>query len=241
MEIAITEEQIRYIGDANVSKIYGWNLFVPGIRIGAHDFKRFNKQYAYVALPQEQIWVFLRTAIFLEVVGRPNKRPQFVIVHDVGKEGPHTWDVPKGQVEYKEFIDIKHKYRTPQTALHGLLKEGIRRELEEEAKISIDDVEDLKELTGLVVAGKHKDLPKNFHYQYHIFEGKVNYKLFDKAKKQLDRLRKNPVLTINMPKDIIEKDNILLWSPSDGLGKIINGDPEKLMRLYMAYKYNISL
>jgi hypothetical protein len=44
-----------------------------------------------------------------------------------------------------------------------------------------------------------------------------------------------------MPKDIIEKDNIILWSPSMGLGKIIEGDPEKLIRLYMSYRYGISM
>jgi len=244
MEITIDNEKIKYSGDKNVSKIYGWNLYVPGIRIGAHDFQRFNKQYAYVMLPEKNIWVFLRTAIFLEVIGRPNNKngePQYVIVHDVGKDGPHTWDVPKGQVEYKEFMDIKHKFRTPQTGLRGLLKEGIRRELEEESRISLDDVIGLKELTGLVVAGKHKDLPKNFHYQYHLFEGKVHYSLFDKAKKKVDKLRENPLLTINMPKDIIEKDNIMLWSPSDGLNKILHGDPEKIVRLYMSYKHGLSM
>ena len=244
MKIIINDEKIKYTGDKHVSKMYGWNLFVPGIRIGAHDFKRFNKQYAYVALPEEKIWVFLRTAIFLEVVGIPKEKsgePKFVIVHDVGKNTDHTWDCPKGQVEYKEFMGIKRRFRTPQTGLHGLLKEGIRRELEEEANIDINNVIGLREVPNLVVAGKHDDLPKNFHYQYHLFEGKINYSFYEKAKKKLDRLRENPVLTINMPKDIIEKDNIMLWSPSMGLDKIITGDPEKIVNLYMSYKYGICL
>jgi 8-oxo-dGTP pyrophosphatase MutT (NUDIX family) len=241
MEISLINEKIKYSGDKELVKLYGWNLFVPGIRIGAHDFQRFNKQYAYVALPDTQIWVFLRTAIFLKVSGGPKDEPHYIIVHDVGKNGPHTWDVPKGQVEYKEFLDIKHKFRTPQTGLQGLLKEGIRRELEEEAKIKISDVKNLKMVPYLAVAGKHKDLPKNFHYQYYIFEGEVDYKLYEKAKQRIDKLRANPVLTIDMPKDVIEKDNITLWSPSMGLGKILNGDPEKIVRLYIAYKYGISL
>jgi len=244
MEIVVSDEKIKYKGHKDISKIYGWNLYVPGIRIGAHHFPRYNKQYAYVALPNSDVWVFLRTAIFLEVVDIPNNKsnePKFVIVHDVGKNGPHTWDMPKGQVEYKEFLDIKRHYKSPQTGLHGLLKEGIRRELEEEAKININNVTELNEIPNLAIAGKHNDLPNKFHYQYHIFEGKVNYKHYEKAKKQIDKLRENPTLTIDMPKDIIEKDNITLWSPSMGLGKIIEGDPEKLIRLYMSYRYGISM
>jgi len=236
MDISIKDEKIKYLGDRNISKIYGWNLFVPGIRIGAHDFKRFNKVYAYVALPKAEIRVFLRTAIFLEVIGLDSDKKHYVLVHDVGKSGKHTWDVPKGQVEYKEFMDIKSKFRSPITGLHSLLKEGIRRELEEEAKISIDDVINLREIPNLVVAGKHKDLPEHFHYQYHIFEGKVHYKFFEKAKQQLDRLRNNPILTIDMPKDVIEKDNITLWTTSEGFDKIIEGDPMKIVTLYMSYK-----
>lgn len=236
MEISVNDEKIKYNGDKTVSKIHGWNLFVPGIRIGAHDFKRFNKQYAYVALPHSEIRVFLRTAIFLEVVGLNKDEKQYIIVHDVGKIGAHTWDVPKGQVEYKEFEEIKHRFRSPIKALNALLKEGITRELEEEAKISIDDVTNLRLIPNLVVAGKHKDLPNHFHYQYHIFEGQIHHSFFNKATKELERLRNNPVLTIDMPKDIIEKDNIMLWSPNQGMKNIIEGDPQKLMMLYMSYK-----
>jgi 8-oxo-dGTP pyrophosphatase MutT (NUDIX family) len=236
MKISVNEEKIKYLDDKSVSKIHGWNLFVPGIRIGAHDFKRFNKQYAYVALPQSEIRVFLRTAIFLEVVGLNINEKQYVIVHDVGKIGTHTWDVPKGQVEYKEFEGIKHRFRSPINGLNALLKEGISRELEEEAKISIDDVTNLRLIPNLVVAGKHRDLPNHFHYQYHIFEGQIHYSFFAKATKELERLRNNPVLTIDMPKDIIEKDNIMLWSPNQGMKNIIDGDPQKLMILYMSYK-----
>jgi 8-oxo-dGTP pyrophosphatase MutT (NUDIX family) len=234
MLISVNDVIIKYSGTKSVSKIYGWNLFVPGIRIGAHDFKRFNKVYAYVALPKSDIWVFLRTAILLEVIGLDKQ--YYVIVHDVDKSVKHGWDVPKGQVEYKEFLEIKSQFRSPLTGLYGLLKEGIARELEEEAKISLDDVIDLRLVPDLVVAGKHKDLPNHFHYQYHIFEGKIHYSFFEKAKKELDRLRMNPTLTLDMSKDMIEKDNIMLWSPSKGLSNIIEGDPQKIVNLYMAYK-----
>jgi len=234
MEVEIDEHKIKYKG--TVSKIYSWNLYVPGIRIGVHDFKRYNKRYAYVNLPDSDIWVFLRTAIFLEVVGLDNSEPQYVIVHNVGLKDKHGWDLPKGQVEYKEYETIKRHHRTPQTSLRALLKEGIRRELEEEAKIKIENVQNLKELTYLAVAGKHKDLPNHFHYQYHLFEGQIHYSYFNKAKKTLDKMRLNPTMTINMSKDVIEKDNIMLWSPSMGMTKIEEGDPQKLVSLYLAYK-----
>jgi hypothetical protein len=39
-----------------------------------------------------------------------------------------------------------------------------------------------------------------------------------------------------MPKDIIEKDEMALWSPRDGLSMIMEGDPQKIIKLYMKYK-----
>ena len=241
MDITVNGEEIRFSGSKSVAKLHGWNLFVPGIRIGNHNFKRFNKNYAYVFLPDSKNWVFLRTAIFLEVINVPKNKqhgdgPHYVLVHDVGKRGDGTWDVPKGQVEYKEYQSIESNFRTPRTRLHGLLKEGITRELLEEAKINIDNVLNLREIPNLVLAGHHGDLPKHFQYQYHTFEGKIDYSFFEKAKKKLDHMRENPHLIVDMPKDIIEKDNIALWSPSMGLSRIIVGDPQKLITLYMNYK-----
>jgi 8-oxo-dGTP pyrophosphatase MutT (NUDIX family) len=231
MEITISGESIVYGGLA----ARGWNLYVPGIRFGAHNFKRFNKIYTYVALPESKNWIFLRTAAFIQVDLPNTDEPHYVLVHDVASKATHSWDPPKGQVEYKEFETIKTQFRTPRTRLHGLLREGIHRELLEEAKIDIKDVRDFTEL-DLVVAGHHNDLPNHFHYQYHLFEGHISYKTFLKALKELDMLRNNPQLTLNMSKDVLEKDRIALWKPSDGLKMILAGDPQKIVRVFCAYK-----
>jgi 8-oxo-dGTP pyrophosphatase MutT (NUDIX family) len=233
MEIVVSGEKVKYKG----LPFKSWNLFVPGIRFSFHDFKRFNKQYVSIELPESKIRVFLRTAIFLEVTGVPNEdESQYVIVHDIGKKGKGSWDPPKGQVEYKEYEEVSRRHRLPNTTLHALLREGVRREVVEETRINLNDVFDLREIPYLAIAGKHEDLPKNFHYQYNIFEGKITYKTFMKAKAKMDHLRANPHLTITMPKDIIEKDEIRLWKPSDGLDMIMDGDPKKLIQLYLDYK-----
>ena len=234
MQITISGECVKYRG----LDIQGWNLDIPGIRFGAHNFRRFNKVYAYVALPDSDTWVFLRTAALLEVEMPPHLRgeePQFILVHDVGNTKKRSWDPPKGQVEYKEFEAIKTRYRSPKTRLHALLREGIGREVEEESKIKIADVRDLTEL-DLVVGGHHADLPNHFHYQYHLFEGRISYKTYLKAERALERLRNTPALAIGLPKDVLEKDRIALWKPSDGLGMVLEGDPQKIMRLYCAYR-----
>jgi hypothetical protein len=57
-----------------------------------------------------------------------------------------------------------------------------------------------------------------------------------KAQKEIDMLRNNPQLTLNMPKDVLEKDRIALWKPSDGLKMILAGDPQKIVRVFCAYK-----
>jgi len=234
MHVTISGERVQYKGLA----IKGWNLDIPGIRFGAHHFRRFNKVYAYVALPNSDTWVFLRTAAMIEVEMPPHLRasePHFILVHDVGNTKKRSWDPPKGQVEYKEFETIKIHHRSTKTRLHALLKEGVAREVEEESKIKIADVKDLTEL-DLVVGGHHDDLPNHFNYQYHLFDGRITYKTYLKAQQALDRLRNNPALTVAMPKDVLEKDRIALWKPSDGLGMVLEGDPQKIMRLYCAYK-----
>jgi len=240
MHITVSGECVKYNGLA----IKGWNLDVPGIRFGAHNFRRFNKVYAYVALPESENWIFLRTAALIEVKMPPSaeseesqesQEPHYVLVHDTANARQHSWDPPKGQVEYKEFETIKTRFRTPKTRLHALLREGIAREVEEESKIRIDDVKDLTEL-DLVVGGHHDDLPNHFHYQYHLFEGHISYKTFQKAAKALEHLRNNPKMALGLPKDVLEKDRIALWKPSDGLGMIQKGDPQKILRLYCAYK-----
>lgn len=226
--IDVQGEKIKYKG----TNMHSWNIFVPGTRVGAHKFMRYNKQYAYVCLPKSNNWVFLRTAVFLEV----ENTGKFVIVHDVGYEGDHTWDVPKGQVEYKEYETIKNHHKTTHDRVKALLKEGISRELEEEAKISIDDVMNLRMVPNLSVGGKHKDLPQNFVYLYQIFEGQITEATYKKATQKIAHMRKYPELTVDMKKDVIEKDDITLWSPSDGLSKMGKGDPTDIAKLYMAYK-----
>lgn len=232
MNFTVSGEIIKYRNP----RIRGWNLYVPGIRFGAHHFKRFNKIYTYVALPESENWVFLRTAAFLQVDVPKSAAPHFVIVHDVGASPNAGWDPPKGQVEYKEFETIRSKYRTPQTRLHALLKEGVTREIEEESKIRVSDIQDFREIPNLVVAGKHGDLPKRFHYQYHLFEGHLPYSVYLKAKAKLDKMRNNPVSIIDLPKDVLEKDRIDLWTPRDGLSMIAEGDPRKIVELYLAYR-----
>lgn len=232
MNFTVSGEIIRY----HNPRIKGWNLYVPGTRFGAHHFKRFNKIYTYVALPESQNWVFLRTAAFIQVDVPKSVEPNFVIVHDVGAQINYGWDPPKGQVEYKEYESIRTKYRTPHTRLHALLKEGVTREIEEESKIRVSDIEDFRENSNLVVAGKHDDLPRKFHYQYHLFEGRLPYNVYLKAKAKLDKMRNNPVSVLDLPKDVIEKDAIALWRPSDGLEMIAEGDPRKIVQLYLAYR-----
>jgi len=232
MHITISGECIKYNG----TSVRGWNLYVPGIRFGAHNFRRFNKIYAYVALPECEKWIFLRTAAMIEVEMPVEKEPHYILVHDVGNTKKRSWDPPKGQVEYKEFEIIKTEFRSQKKRLHALLKEGIAREVEEESKIKITDVKDLTELDQLVVAGHHDDLPNHFHYQYHLFEGRITYKTYLKASAALERLRNNPDLAISMPKDVLEKDRLALWKPSDGLGMVLEGDPQKIIRLYCQYK-----
>ena len=153
-----------------------FDVFQPNlIRSSAklpHDPK---KSYFYVEHPVESWRVYLRTACFIHQLNKPFEPDRFIVVKRTGgEENSSSWEPPKGQMEGKDADD---------KSIYSILRENIRREVAEEAKIF--NIRDLQH-TGLVLQSTESDYPENTFFQYHIFSGYAHPKqitqAFDKFK-----------------------------------------------------------
>ncbi len=121
-----------------------------------------KKRYFYVEHPEEGWRVYLRAGCFIHELYRPFRADRFIIVKRTdGDPLKASWEPPKGQMEGR---DAKDKGK----AVLQLLKDNVRREVEEEAKIA-----HIRELshTGLVLQSVEPDFPPNTYFQYHVFSG----------------------------------------------------------------------
>jgi 8-oxo-dGTP pyrophosphatase MutT (NUDIX family) len=140
-----------------------FNVFQPGLLRGVEVLPYSpKKKYFYVEHPEEGWRVYLRAACFIHEMFKPFRANRFIVVKRTdGDPLKASWEPPKGQMEGK---DAKDKAKP----ILQLLKENIRREVEEEAKIS--HVRELSH-TGLVLQSVEPDFPPNTYFQYHIFSG----------------------------------------------------------------------
>jgi 8-oxo-dGTP pyrophosphatase MutT (NUDIX family) len=139
-----------------------FDVFQPGLLRGAERLPYApHKLYFYVEHPVEGWRVYLRAACFIHELYRPYEPSRFLVVKRTdGDPAKATWEPPKGQMEGKDGH--------PKRSIMQLLKENIRREVEEEAKITR-----VRELThtGLVIQSIEPDFQPNTYFQYHIFSG----------------------------------------------------------------------
>jgi len=140
-----------------------FDVFQKGlVRGSAHLPFDPEKAYAYVEHPKEGWRVYLRSCVFLHPIDEPFQKQHFLVVKKSrARPTAASWEPPKGQMEGKDARD-------PKKSIMALLRENIRREVEEEAKITY-----IRELThtGLVLQSIEPDFPPNTHFQYHIFSG----------------------------------------------------------------------
>jgi 8-oxo-dGTP pyrophosphatase MutT (NUDIX family) len=169
-----------------------------------------TKAYFYVEHPAEGWRVYLRACCFIHEKPSPGSGidpMRFLVVKRAGQPANgREWEPPKGQMEGKDAL--KH----PRTSLENLMRENIKREVEEESR-----VRHLLGLqyTGLVFEGREKDYPPNTFFQYHIFRAQVTTKEWMSASAELDWCRAHPLAFARMTRDKREKDALSWYSPSD--------------------------
>ena len=197
-KVAEVAQNVMIQGDA-------FDIFQPGLKRGAENLPYApRKKYFYVEHPTEGWRVYLRAACFLHQLYRPFRAERFIIVKRTdGDPLKASWEPPKGQMEGKDASDKK------KTVLQ-LLKESIRREVEEEAKIT-----HIRELshTGLVLQSVEPDFPPNTYFQYHIFSGYAHPKQIESAFADFAWITEHPEEFKQFRADQREKDAIDWYTP----------------------------
>jgi ADP-ribose pyrophosphatase YjhB (NUDIX family) len=200
-----------------------FDVFQPGlVRGAAHLPFEPRKAYFYVEHPVEGWRVYLRAACFIHEYEAP-RADRFVVVKRTGGDPEKkTWEPPKGQMEGRDGLADKRK------SIMQLLKDNVRREVAEEAKI-----EQLRGLThtGLVLQAIEPDFLPNTYFQYHVFSAAVTAKQIKKAADLFSWFAARPAEFRRLRADQREKDAIS-WS-DEGTKKMIGRWSPALVRLYL--------
>jgi 8-oxo-dGTP pyrophosphatase MutT (NUDIX family) len=183
-----------------------FNIFQPGLIRGSERLPYApRKQYFYVEHPTEGWRVYLRSACFIHELYKPFTPNRFLVVKRTGGDPKKlSWEPPKGQMEGKDARDDK--------PILNLLKENIRREVAEEAKITY-----LRELnhTGCAIQSVEPDFPPNTYFQYHIFSGYAHPVQLNNAFDEFRWIAEHPEEFAKLRSDQREKDAITWFDPDE--------------------------
>jgi len=201
-----------------------FNVFQPGLLRGVEVLPYSpKKKYFYVEHPEEGWRVYLRAACFIHEMFKPFRANRFIVVKRTdGDPLKASWEPPKGQMEGK---DAKDKAKP----ILQLLKENIRREVEEEAKIS--HVRELSH-TGLVLQSVEPDFPPNTYFQYHIFSGYAHPAQITKSFADFAWIAEHPEEFKKFRSDQREKDAIDWYS---GDKKMMGRWSPTLVKMYLEF------
>ena len=183
------------------------DIFQPGLKRGAERLPYDPvKRYFYVEHPTEGWRVYLRGCCFIHELGAPFDPARFLVVKRTGGDPDKlTWEPPKGQMEGKDGL------RDPNASIYSILRENVRREVHEEAKVS-----HLRELqhTGLVLQSVEPDFPPNTYFQYHIFTAYAHPTQLQSAFDEFTWIQEHPKAFARMKRDRREKDALAWFDPA---------------------------
>ena len=198
------------------------NVFQSGLIRGSAKLPHApHKRYFYVEHPSEGWRVYLRSSAFLHEAGARFEKARFIVVKRTdGDKDKKTWEPPKGQMEGKDAGHLPIK---------KLLEENIRREVDEEAKIS--KILSLQH-TGLVLQSTEPDYPVNTFFQYHVFQGFAAPAQLKKANEEFAWIKEHPDAFARFKSDRREKDDIA-WYDADKT-KLMGKWSPTLVSMYLA-------
>jgi hypothetical protein len=208
-----------------------FDVFQPGLRRGAERLP-FDprKEYFYVEHPEEGWRVYLRAACFIHEVGVAFDPTRFLVVKRTGGEaGKKTWEPPKGQMEGRDG-GLAAGASGRKRSILQLLKENVRREVAEEAK-----VENIRGLahTGLTIQAVEPDFPPNTYFQYHIFSGWAHPLQLQRAFDRFAWLAEHPAEFRRLRADQREKDGLGWYN--EGTKRLMGRWSPTLVRLYLEW------
>lgn len=202
-----------------------YDVFQEGLIRGAERLSYSpHKQYFYVEHPTEGWRVYLRAACFIHQLYKPFQPAKFLVVKRTGGDPEKaTWEPPKGQMEGRDGSN---------RPIMQLLKENIKREVDEEAKINF--IRDLNH-TGLILQDVEPDFPPNTFFQYHVFSGYAHPQQIQKAFEEFDWIAANKEEFMRLRSDKREKDAIAWYDPTK---KMMGRWSPSLLKMYFdLYKF----
>jgi len=198
------------------------------MEINYHTFPS-GKSYAYLKTPIGQK-IFLRNILFLHNTANLT---QIALVHEFGKRTDKAaWEPPKGQMEWKEFAaeGVRPGQQISPRALERYQRDGVCRELTEEAKILPSEIRDLKRLPYAYKQEWPESGLKGAAFIYQYWQATATPKTLLEAQRRLNILKTDKDLKAMLPPDNAEKDAVRWWSPRTADSwEIIYGDFSKKM------------
>jgi 8-oxo-dGTP pyrophosphatase MutT (NUDIX family) len=209
------------------------------MEIGYQTFPS-GKQYAYVkdkgtVTTAEGSPIFLRNIMFITKVGDPHT---IAIVREWGsRRATGAWEPPKGQMEWKEFVgsaksthDFLH---IRPAALARFQREGVLREVEEEAKIRRGELRRLRRMPYMYVeAFKGAGAAAAARFGYQFWTAEITEATMLEAQKRIADLVAHPDWVKMLPADVCEKDGIQWFNPARDDWSLIRGGFSKKMTLH---------
>lgn len=199
------------------------------MEVGYHTFPS-GKEYLFVRQGKgaEKEPVFLRNIIFLRNTSDPR---EIAIVREWGAEGnKHVWEPPKGQMEWKELRESgirKGSKITPEQLL-PYMREGVLREMSEEAKVYPNEITGLRMLPMSYTEEWPSSGLSGAKFQYQFWTANLTQKHMLEAQARMRYLVEHPDLKEMLPADVCEKDAIAWWKPEDGWLKIRGAFSQKM-------------
>ena len=198
-----------------------FDVFQPGLIRGSERLPYApHKQYFYVEHPTEGWRVYLRAACFIHELYKPFNPSKFLVVKRTGGDPDKaTWEPPKGQMEGRDGKTAK--------PILQLLKDNIKREVEEEAKITY-----VRELThtGIILQDIEPDFKPNTYFQYHVFSGYAHPSQIQRAFEEFAWIASNREAFMRLRSDKREKDDIAWYTPSK---KMMGRWSPTLLQMYL--------
>lgn len=184
-----------------------FDIFQSGlIRSSARLSHDPTKLYFYVEHPADGWRVYLRTACFIHELTKPFNPDRFLVVKRTdGESWAPSWEPPKGQMEGKDMQNSNF-------SIYNLLRDNIRREVQEEAKIT--NIRDLQH-TGLVLQSRESNYPENTFFQYHIFTGYAHPRQIAGAFDKFNWFIQHPAAFLRLRRENREKDGIAWFDPEE--------------------------
>ncbi len=198
------------------------------------DYQQFPSGKQYACIRDGDAPIFLRNIAFLHAPRNPHK---IVVVHEWDFPMETEWEPPKGQMEWKELkgAGFRKGQKVPAADLLAAMRDGVLREVAEEAKIPAAAIRNLHVLPLAYTAPFTKAGPRA-QFRYQFWTGEVTAATVAAAQKKLEGIVGSPAIQARLAADKKEKDAVGFWEPATSTWRRIRGAFSGTMtRMYYAW------